>query len=75
MIRLCVFFMLAVVVLDLVLALVFSLCWSELCLLVCVLCCWLMACVCRGWLHACWLSLVGCHGVGSSCDGCPCVVC
>ena len=29
-IRLCVFFMLAVVVLDLVLALVFSLCWSEL---------------------------------------------
>ena len=37
-IRLCVFFMLAVVVLDLMLALVFSLCWYEFCLLVCACC-------------------------------------
>ena len=52
------------------LALVFSLCWCWFCLLLCLRCCLLMACVSFAGLQLCWIFLlVGCHGVGSPCVG------
>ena len=71
---------LVVLVLALVLASVCSLCWQLWCLLWCWVWCFLCWCWCFvcwppcsfGWLPCCWLSLVGCDGVGSACACCYC---